>query len=296
MPGFNGIAIKPDYQGKVRELYDLGDELLIVATDRLSAFDVVFDQLIPGKGKVLNRISNAWFQYFQKLGVANHFVSADTSTLPDRFLSYQSELQERFLVANKGERIDFEFIVRGYLMGSAWSEYSRSKSLWGVPLPDGLKKGDALPEPVLTATTKADSGHDEAVTIDQVRSKLGDSVFAKIESLAMTIFSEAAKLLRDQNVLILDTKFEFALIDKDIVLIDEVLTPDSSRFSLRDEYESAISQGLEIPTMDKQIIRDYLQTIEWDYRAPAPELPEDVIEHTIKCYEKIEEIILCSIK
>lgn len=297
MSGFNGLGLIPKYEGKVRELYDLEDRLLIVCTDRLSAFDVVFDQLIPGKGIILNEITKKWFELCNKIGILNHFISANIKDLPAEFADYSDRLENRFLLVRKGRRIDFEFIVRGYLMGSAVKEYNESGGLWGQPLSAGLKNGSRLAKPLLTATTKVDSGgHDEPIPIDFIKDKIGEATFNEVEHASLRLFNEASLLLEKQGLLLLDTKFEFALYEDQVMLIDEILTPDSSRFCLVDAYNQGMQQNKSIQTMDKQIIRDYLQKSNWNFKHPAPQLPKEIIEHTFNQYNQLKEIIECNIK
>ena len=297
MSGFNGLGLTPKYEGKVRELYDLEDRLLIVCTDRLSAFDVVFDQLIPGKGIILNDITKKWFELCNKIGIRNHFISANVQDLPAEFTDYADHLENRFLIVRKGKRIDFEFIVRGYLMGSAVKEYNDSGGLWGQPLPEGLKNGSRLENPLLTATTKVDSGgHDEPISVELVKEKIGKAVFNEVEKASLKLFNEASLLLENQGILLMDTKFEFALYEDQVMLIDEILTPDSSRFSFIDKYNEAMKENKPIQTMDKQIIRDHLQKSNWDFKHPAPQLPKEVIDHTFNQYNQLKEIIECNIK
>ena len=196
---FQWTRINSEIRGKVRELYDLDDRLLIVCTDRLSAFDVVFDQLIPGKGIILNDITKKWFELCNKIGIRNHFISADVQDLPAEFTDYADHLESRFLIVRKGKRIDFEFIVRGYLMGSAVKEYNDSGGLWGQPLPEGLGNGSRLEKPMLTATTKVDSGgHDEPISVQLIKNKIGEAIFNEVEKASLKLFNEASLLLENQ--------------------------------------------------------------------------------------------------
>jgi phosphoribosylaminoimidazole-succinocarboxamide synthase len=296
-PGFNGLGLSPKYEGKVRELYDLGDRLLIICTDRLSAFDVVFDQLIPGKGIVLNEITKSWFELCSKEGIFNHFISDKVEDLPPEYLPYADILKNRFLIVRKGNRINFEFIVRAYLMGSAVKEYQTSGGLWGQSLPEGLDNGSRLVSPLLTATTKVDSGgHDEPVSLGVIKDQIGEHVLSEIQKLSFDLFNKASLLLDKQNILLMDTKFEFAFFDNRVMLIDEILTPDSSRFCLKDNYSEAVAKNKPIQTLDKQIIRDHLQKSDWNFKHPAPELPDEIIKYTYNQYQQIKEIIACNIK
>lgn len=280
---------KPDYSGKVRDIFDLGDSLVIVASDRLSAFDVIFNEPIPDKGKILTQISNHWFQLIDI--VQNHIIETDVKKFPQAFHPYTYQLENRSVWVKKAKRIDFECVVRGYLMGSGYKEYNKSKTVTGISLPDNLSLGDQLPEPIFTPATKADSGHDENVSFDIMAEAIGSNIADKLKETSIKIFQYASKKLYDSGIILADTKFEFGILNNEVILIDEVLTPDSSRFFERDEYEQARKNGKLPPSMDKQVVRDYLETLDWDKNPPPPALPEEIIKETQRRYKKIGDTI-----
>lgn len=277
----------PSYRGKVRDVYDLGDRLLLVSSDRLSAFDVVFEDTIPDKGKILNSISAHWFSLLN--GVPNHFITAKVDEFPAPFNI--PEFAGRSTLVRKSQRVDFECVVRAYLMGSGHKEYLATQTLAGEKLPAGLAKGAKLPQPVFTPAVKNDTGHDENISFAEMEKKL-PALAAKLKEKSLQIFDFAYNLLAQKNILLLDTKFEFGILNDEIILIDEIFTPDSSRFVEASEYERAIAEGREIPTMDKQIVRDYVESVGWNKTPPAPRLPKEVIEKTVQQYRKMEQIIL----
>ncbi len=261
------------YRGKVRDTYDLGEGLLLmVATDRISAFDVVLPTGIPEKGAVLCQISAFWFDRTSHI-VPNHFVAlaADRADL-----DLPQDIARRAMVVKRAERIDVECIVRGYITGSAWSEYRRSGSVAGVQMPDGLREGDAFPEPLFTPSTKAEEGHDENITVAQMEDMVGKELTAQLSEASIAVYAAARDYALEKGILIADTKFEFGVIDGEVALIDEALTPDSSRFWDMDGYAPGKSQ----PNYDKQFVRDWLDAAGWDHEPPAPELPQDVVERT----------------
>ena len=265
------------YQGKVRDTYDLGDGLLLmVATDRISAFDVVLPTGIPEKGAVLCQISAFWFDKTADI-IPNHYVSLATE---NGDLNLSDEIARRSMVVKRAERIDIECIVRGYITGSAWSEYRRSGTVAGQPMPDGLREGDMFPEPLFTPSTKAEEGHDENITVAQMEDIVGKELTARLAKASTDVYAAARDFARDKGILIADTKFEFGMIDGELSLIDEVLTPDSSRFWDMDGYAPGKSQ----PNYDKQFVRDWLDEAGWDHEPPAPELPDDVIARTHERY------------
>lgn len=280
-------AASPHYRGKVRDVYDLGDKLLLVSSDRLSAFDVVFGDTIPDKGKILNRISAHWFSLLKS--VPHHFITANADDFPQPFNT--AEFRDRSALVRKSKRIDFECVVRGFLMGSGHKEYASSGTVAGEKLPAGLAKGARLPEPLFTPAVKNDSGHDENISFADMKKRLPDLADA-LKQKSLMLFASAAGRLLEKGIHLLDTKFEFGMLDGEIVLIDEIFTPDSSRFVEIAEYEKALKSGAEIPTMDKQIVRDYVESIGWDKSPPAPRLPQDVIDKTAAQYRKMEKIIL----
>ncbi len=277
-------------KGKVRDIYDLGDSLLIVATDRLSAFDVVLPDPIPGKGRVLTQMSMFWFHRFETL-VPNHVVTADVDRFPGELAKYEAELAERSMVVKKAEPLPVECIVRGYITGSGWKDYQRSGAVCGIALPSGLVESQKLPEPIFTPSTKAEVGqHDENVPIEAVAREIGAELAERVKEISLRLYKEAAEYALSRGIIIADTKFEFGMIDGELTLIDEVLTPDSSRFWPLDQYEPGRGQ----PSFDKQFVRDYLETLEWDKTPPGPRLPEDIIEKTAKRYMEVLERLTAS--
>jgi len=283
------ISVSPggrqaDYTGKVREIFDLGDQLIIVATDRISAFDVVFSQGIPGKGKILTEISNHWFSLIDF--VPNHIIETDVSRFPEPFNTDPS-LSGRAVLVKKAERVDVECIVRGYLAGSGYKDYMKTGMISGHTLPDGLQMAQELPEPIFTPSTKADVGHDENITRKEMVHAIGAELSRTIEELSLRIYTFAHDLMKKRGIILADTKFEFGVIDGEVILIDEALTPDSSRYWPMDSYEI----GQSPPSFDKQYVRDFLETTDWDKTPPAPPLPEEIIQGTRNRYLEILEII-----
>ena len=265
------------YQGKVRDTYDLGDGLLLmVATDRISAFDVVLPTGIPEKGAVLSQISAFWFDMTADI-IPNHFVSL-ASDRSDLGLS--DEIARRSMVVKRADRIDVECIVRGFITGSAWSEYRRSGTVAGQQMPEGLRDGDLFAEPLFTPSTKAEEGHDENITVAQMEDLVGKELTDRLAQASIDVYATARDYAKEKGIIIADTKFEFGIIDGEISLIDEVLTPDSSRFWDMDGYAPGKSQ----PSYDKQFVRDWLDDAGWDHEPPAPELPGDVVASTAERY------------
>ena len=265
------------YQGKVRDTYDLGEGmLLMVATDRISAFDVVLPTGIPEKGAVLCQISEFWFNKTAHI-IPNHFVSLATDR-SDLDLSH--EIARRSMVVKRADRIDVECIVRGFITGSAWSEYRRSGTVAGQQMPEGLRDGDMFPEPLFTPSTKAEEGHDENITVAQMEDLVGKDLTDRLAQASIDVYATARDYAKEKGIIIADTKFEFGIIDGEISLIDEVLTPDSSRFWDMDGYAPGKSQ----PSYDKQFVRDWLDDAGWDHEPPAPELPGDVVASTAERY------------
>jgi phosphoribosylaminoimidazole-succinocarboxamide synthase len=273
----------PSKQGKVRDLFDLGDSLLIVATDRLSAFDVVLPDGIPNKGKVLTQISKFWFDKLSHI-VSNHIISTDVMDFPEPYRSARDVFAGRSMLVKKTKPVPIECVVRGYVAGSGWTDYKKTQSICGIRLPLGLKESDLLPEPIFTPSTKAEIGiHDENISFDQVVNVIGRHTAESIRDLSLAIYKEGATYARSRGIIIADTKFEFGIDDQDnIIWIDEALTPDSSRFWPRDDYMPGGSQ----PSFDKQFIRDYLLDIKWDKTPPGPKLPPDIIRTTSMKYEE----------
>ena len=281
-----GIDIKPDAQGKVRDLYDLGDKLLLVATDRISAFDYILKDEIPHKGEVLTRISCFWFELLDGV-VENHLVSTDVADLPEQFRTYADYLRGRFMLVRKAEMFPIECIVRGYLAGSGLKEYQREGTVCGIQLPEGLVNSSKLPEPIFTPSTKAEIGnHDENISFDRCAELIGADDATSLRDLSLAVYTKARDHAADRGIIIADTKFEFGRLNGEIILADEVLTPDSSRFWPGDEYEPGKSQ----PSFDKQFVRDWL-TANWDKTGEPPSLPQDIIDRTsekyVQAYEKI---------
>ena len=265
------------YQGKVRDTYDLGEGLLLmVATDRISAFDVVLPTGIPEKGAVLCQISEFWFNKTAHI-IPNHFVSLATDR-SDLDLSH--EIARRSMVVERADRIDVECIVRGFITGSAWSEYRRSGTVAGQQMPEGLRDGDMFPEPLFTPSTKAEEGHDENITVAQMEDLVGKELTERLAQASIDVYATARDYAKEKGIIIADTKFEFGIIDGEISLIDEVLTPDSSRFWDMDGYAPGKSQS----SYDKQFVRDWLDDAGWDHEPPAPELPGDVVASTAERY------------
>jgi phosphoribosylaminoimidazole-succinocarboxamide synthase len=269
-------------RGKVRDIYDLGDRLLIVATDRISAFDVVLPTGIPDKGAVLTQLSAFWFELTGDI-VPNHFVQViDSTRVPGIDVDLPREMVGRAMVVRKAERIDVECVVRGYITGSGWKDYQRSGEVSGIALPSDLKESQELMEPIFTPSTKADEGHDEPISYEQMVDMVGEraSNAARLRSLAL--YKYGRDYARERGIVIADTKFEFGWLDDEIILIDEALTPDSSRFWPADQYKSGQPQ----PSFDKQYVRDYLEDIAWNKAPPAPELPPEVVERTAEKYRE----------
>lgn len=281
-----GIDITPDAQGKVRDLYDLGDRLLLVATDRISAFDYILEDEIPYKGQVLTQLSKFWFDLLDGV-VENHLISTDVADLPEEFQPYADYLRGRFMLVKKADMFPAECIVRGYLAGSGLKEYNREGTVCGIELPQGLVNSSKLPEPIFTPSTKAEIGdHDENISFEQCEKLIGAEDAAAIRDLTIKVYETAASHAKERGIIIADTKFEFGVYDGKIILGDEVLTPDSSRFWAADTYKV----GEEQPSFDKQFVRNWLNA-NWDRTGNPPRLPEDIIKKTsekyIQAYEKI---------
>ncbi len=266
-------------QGKVRDIYDLNQYLLIVATDRLSAFDVVFNEPIPEKGRVLTGLSVFWFNETRH-ALPNHLISTDMTTVSGLTSGEREMLQGRAMVVKKGEVLPVECVVRGYLAGSGWNDYKSSGSVSGIKLPAGLVESDKLPEPLFTPTTKESAGHDQPLTYGQLVDKIGSETAAKLKEQSLKLYGIAARRAEQNGIIIADTKFEFAWVNGEFTVVDEIFTPDSSRFWPLDQYQPGKSQ----PSFDKQYVRDYLEAVGWDKNPPPPPLPADVIQHTSEKY------------
>jgi phosphoribosylaminoimidazole-succinocarboxamide synthase len=265
-------------RGKVRDVYDLGERLLIVSTDRISAFDVVLPTPIPFKGLVLNKLSEFWFRFTEDL-FPNHLLSADPEEFPQELRGFQ-ELAGRSMLVKKTKTLPVEWVVRGYLYGSAWEEYKRKGSVCGIPLPPGLRVAEKLPDPLLTPTTKEAAGHDRPLTSEQTAELVGRERMKEITEGCLQIYERACWFAEHRGIIIADTKMELGLLDGELLLIDELLTPDSSRFWPADSYEPGKPQ----PSFDKQYVRDYLESIGWNKQPPAPELPPEVVKKTTEKY------------
>jgi phosphoribosylaminoimidazole-succinocarboxamide synthase len=278
-------GIKKLRSGKVREVFDLGETLLFVVTDRLSAFDVILPDPIPQKGAVLNQLSAFWFRRFHEID--NHFVTTDFDEFPKELQPFRDQLAGRSMIVRKTKPLTVECVVRGYLAGSGWKEYQKSQSVCGIKLPPGLKLASQLPEPIFTPSTKADEGHDENIDMKECARILGDEMARPVKDLSLEIYSRGREHAAQRGIIVADTKFEFGTVDGKLVLIDECLTPDSSRFWPADQYVV----GQSPPSYDKQFVRDYLETLDWDKTPPAPKLPAEVIEKTtakyLEAYERL---------
>ena len=271
-------------RGKVRDVYDLGDQLLMVATDRLSAFDVVLPTPIPGKGAILTQLSVFWFRH---LGVPSHFLSADVEDLPASLTAHRDYLRGRFMLVKKAKRFDVECVVRGYLAGSGWKDYLATGSVCGHALPPGLKLSARLEPPLFTPAAKNDVGHDENIDYAAMESIVGKEAAARLRDFSLDLYSRARTHALSKGIIIADTKFEFGMVDGELIVIDEVLTPDSSRFWPAAGY----GEGREQDSFDKQYVRNYLSTLEWDKTYPGPELPAEVVENTRRKYLEAYRIL-----
>jgi phosphoribosylaminoimidazole-succinocarboxamide synthase len=280
-------ALNPDSRGKVRDLYDLGDRLLLVASDRISAFDFVLPDPIPYKGEVLTKLSLFWFELLGDV-VPNHLLSTDVSDLPEQFVPHASWLAGRFMLVKKASVYPVECIVRGYLAGSGWKEYQQAGTVCGIPLPDGLQESSRLDDPIFTPSTKAEIGdHDENISFEAMAQIVGDETAEQLRGTSIGVYSKAREHAASRGIIIADTKFEFGDVGGELTLIDEVLTPDSSRFWPAAEYAPGRGQA----SFDKQFVRDWLESSGWDKQPPAPALPRDIIEATSAKYIQAYELI-----
>ncbi|HIJ57911.1 MAG TPA: phosphoribosylaminoimidazolesuccinocarboxamide synthase [Deltaproteobacteria bacterium] len=268
-------------QGKVRDIYDFGNTLLIVATDRISAFDVVMDDPIPEKGRILTQISAFWFNAAESI-ILNHMISIDPDDFPAACQAHREILEGRSMLVHRAEPLPVECIVRGYLAGSGFKDYQRTGSICGHGLPPGLRESDRLPEPIFTPSTKAESGHDENISFDRMVDLIGEDLSYRLRNVSLALYQKGVVIAEHRGIIIADTKFEFGLIDNEPVLIDELLTPDSSRFWPKDKYRPGVSQ----PSFDKQFLRDYLESLNWDKTPPPPELPEEIVSKTSEKYKE----------
>ncbi len=273
-------------RGKVRDVYDLEDKLLVVSTDRVSCFDVVLPTGIPHKGEILTQLSLFWFE-FTKGVIANHFISARISDYPTELRKYSDVLKGRSMLVKKAKAIPVECVVRGYLSGSGWKEYQESRSICGIKLPAGLRESDKLPQIIFTPATKEEEGHDINVSQEYVEKELGKDITERLKEVSIALYRKASLYAESKGIIIADTKFEFGIYEGNMILIDEILTPDSSRFWPKDEYRPGAAQ----PSFDKQFVRDYLETLDWDKTPPAPKLPEDIVKKTSEKYLRALEMI-----
>jgi phosphoribosylaminoimidazole-succinocarboxamide synthase len=279
-------GVKKLRSGKVRDIFDLGDALLLVASDRISAFDVIMPNGIPRKGEVLTQISHFWFEKFASL-VPNHLLARANDPLPKNLQPFADQLARRSMIVKKAKPLAIECIVRGYLSGSGWKEYKQAQTVCGIQLPAGLTESAELPEPIFTPSTKAEAGHDENISFAQAQKIVGAELAGQARDLSLKIYRAGRDYARQRGIIIADTKFEFGLSDGKLILIDEVMTPDSSRFWPADQYQPGRGQ----PSFDKQFVRDYLETLDWNKTPPGPVLPPDVVAKTsakyLEAYERL---------
>ncbi|MGV7223035.1 MAG: phosphoribosylaminoimidazolesuccinocarboxamide synthase [Nitrospinales bacterium] len=274
-------------QGKVRDIYDLGDCLLMVATDRLSAFDVIMPDPIPDKGKILTQLSIFWFNLMSDI-VPNHLIESDITAFPSKCQAHRDILAGRSMLVKKVEPLPIECVVRGYISGSGWKSYQRDQTICGISLPEGLKESEKLPEPLFTPSTKEEIGqHDINISFEAAANRVGREVAEKVRDLSLSIYTKGVDIAAEKGIIIADTKFEFGLLDGEIVLIDEVLTPDSSRFWPHTSYAPGGAQ----PSFDKQYVRDYLTSIQFNKQPPGPRLPEDIIQKTREKYAEALKLL-----
>lgn len=274
-------------RGKVRDVYEISPtELLMVATDRVSAFDVILGSGIPDKGRVLTQISLFWFEFLRDV-VPNHVISADVKDFPEALQPFRDQLEGRSMYIRLAKMIDIECVARGYLSGSGWKEYQQSGTVCGIELPPGLREGDQLPAPIFTPATKATTGHDENISFEQASTVVGPKLAMQLRDLTLKIYNRAAAYAETRGIILADTKFEFGFVDGRLVVADEVLTPDSSRFWPRSTYKPGGPQ----PSFDKQYVRDYLETLNWNKQAPGPELPEEVVARTREKYVEAYRVL-----
>ena len=281
LPGVERYA-----RGKVRDVYSAGEYLVIIATDRLSAFDYVLPTPIPDKGRVLTAMTLFWLEQLRDI-VPNHFVSANVSDYPREFHPHRDQLEGRSMLVHRARMVEVECVARGYVSGSGWKDYGREGSICGIALPAGLQESSRLPEPIFTPASKAQSGHDENISFETVAGQIGERLARQLRDLTLAIYKKAATYAQTRGIIIADTKFEFGFVRDKLVLADEVLTPDSSRFWPRASYQPGGPQ----PSFDKQYVRDYLESIHWDKRPPAPALPDDVIARTSEKYREAYRIL-----
>ena len=268
----------------MRDVFDFGEHLLIVSSDRVSAFDQVIERGIPNKGQILTEISEFWFN---KLGLPNHLVSTNINDFPEETKKYHSIIDGRSMLVKKTELIPIECVVRGYIIGSGWKDYQKTGQVCGHQLPEGLKLAQKLDQPIFTPASKSFDGHDENISVEEMINQIGKEQTDKLEKLSLEIYNSASEYAATKGIIIADTKFEFGLLNGEIIIIDEVLTPDSSRFWDKDAYEVGISP----PSFDKQIVRDYIETTDWDRKSNIPNLPDDIVDKTAAEYRKIADLL-----
>ncbi|MFH1844443.1 MAG: phosphoribosylaminoimidazolesuccinocarboxamide synthase [bacterium] len=279
------LGLKPDYTGKVRDIFDLGSELFIVSTDRISAYDVIMNDVVPGRGVVLSVMTLAWLNRFAD--VPNHLLTANPAEFPAPFDRYPDQLGGRSVLVRKAERFPVECVVRGYLTGSGWRSYQQDGTICGIELPAGLQRSQQLAEPLFTPSTKAEEGHDENIPYSEVVRIIGEDSAARLQELSLRLYSEGLAFTAPRGVLLADTKFEFGIIDGQVALIDEVLTPDSSRFWPAAEHRL----GEDPPSWDKQILRNHLDTLDWNQEPPPPELDTEILKRTASRYREVLAIL-----
>jgi phosphoribosylaminoimidazole-succinocarboxamide synthase len=284
------LGLVPPRRGKVRDIYDLGDKLLVVSTDRISAFDWVLPNGIPHKGKVLTQLSLFWFRQLSHV-IKNHIASSSVEEFPEILQAHKSILEGRSMLVKKAKVVPIECVVRGYLAGSGWKEYQATRSVCGIRLPDKLQQSSRLPEPIFTPATKEESGHDRNISGSEMANLVGSEVTQKLRDTSLRIYSEAAAYAIGRGIIIADTKFEFGIDDNGaIIWIDEALTPDSSRFWPKDQYQP----GRDQPSFDKQVVRNYLETTGWDKQSPPPSLPDDIVRLTTEKYLEVSKLLIQS--
>ncbi len=282
-------GLKLTHRGKVRDIYEAGENLLFIATDRISAFDCILPNGIPDKGRVLTQMSLFWFEQLKSL-VPNHLLTADVDEYPMELKAYRDQLAGRSMLVRKAEMFPVECVARGYVSGSGWKDYKRTGAICGIPLPGGLLESSKLPEPIFTPATKATTGHDENISFAEAANAIGTEAAGKLKELTLSIYSKAAAYALERGIILADTKFEFGIIDGQITLGDEVLTPDSSRYWPAASYAPGGPQK----SFDKQFVRDYLETLDWNKQPPAPPLPLDVVEKTAAKYREAYETLTAS--
>jgi len=273
-------------KGKVRDVYDLDDKLLVISTDRISCFDVILPTCIPNKGAILTQLSVFWFEFTRDI-ISNHLISTNVDDFPEELKKYEDVLKGRSMLVKKAEPFPFECVVRGYLSGSGWKEYAENQTVCGIKLPKGLKESDKLSEPIFTPATKAEEGHDINVSQEYMEKEIGTNITEKLKEISVALYNKAARFAEGCGIIIADTKFEFGKVDDEIILIDEAFTPDSSRFWPKGKYEP----GKDQPSFDKQFVRDYLETLDWDKKAPAPKLPKEIVDKTVEKYLQALQVI-----